>query len=372
MRRSIVNSLRRAHLAALATLVLGLASPSAASNLFGLIDTGEIYRSTDNGANWSVIATLPVRDAVALSARLTTSDLFLLTGSGDVYRSLDAGFNWSAVGTVTARDGVDLTIPPDGSLLVLTGTGSVYQSVDEGVTFTPLAALAGSNFRSLVFTTSPLNHYALTATGEVYESTDGGAGWTPKGAIPVPDARRIQTVGGTLYVISEAADVYRSVDRGVSWSAVGTLSQVGTRGFARNAGALVAATREGDVATSADGTSWAWQGSINQLELTALATDEPAVTSVDGFPGGALSLGPAYPNPSTGALTLAIRLDHDTDVWLALYDVSGRRVAVRAPERFPAGSRTITWQPGAQGPGLYFVRLQTPEGHAATRWTLIR
>src|SRR5262245_32112742 len=89
------------------------ARPAPAATLFGLIDTGELFSSVDNGITWSPLSALPVRDAVALAARLSSSDLFLVSRSGSVYRSQDAGANWAAVGAIAAGDLEDLSIRPD-------------------------------------------------------------------------------------------------------------------------------------------------------------------------------------------------------------------------------------------------------------------
>ena len=75
-----------------------------ATTLFGLLDTGELYSSTNGGATWTPKAALPVNDAVGLYASSSTLKLFLATRSGTIYRSLDGGTTWSAVGAVAASD----------------------------------------------------------------------------------------------------------------------------------------------------------------------------------------------------------------------------------------------------------------------------
>ncbi len=321
---------RRLALALAALALLAGAPPARAANLFGLVTTGELYRSTDGGTTWSALATLPVRDAVALAARFSSSELFLASRTGGVHRSLDGGANWAAAGALAASDVEDLAIRPDGTLLALTASGSVHASSDQGATFAPLGALAVSNAVSLAVTTPAVALYALTRTGEVYASADGGATWAARGAIAVSDARRMRAVLGTLFVITDAGDVYSSGDAGANWSAIGTLSQVGTRGLVRNAGALAAATKEGHVATSATGASWTWRGSIDQLELTALASDEPATTAVEDVAGGAAALAPPYPNLSSGEGAFAIRLDRDGGDARAVRPSRAPRRAARA------------------------------------------
>ena len=369
-----MNARLRAAALATALLVGCLAArPATASTLLGLVDTGELFRSTDQGVTWTPHAVLPVRDAVALAARLSSADLFLASRSGSIYRSTDAGATWTPVGAITASGLVDLSIRPDGGLLALTATGSLYLSTDLGASFAPLATLGASNFVSLAFTTPAVTHFALTRTGEVYESADGGTSWAAKGLFTASNAVQLRAIQGALYALTETGDVYRSTDGAASWAPIGTLSQVGMRGLARNGSALVAASREGHVATSPDGVAWAWQGSMNQLTLTALATDEPATTGVAPRAGGGVFLGPPYPNPSGGAASFELRLDRASEVALTLHDVSGRRLAGLAPRRFEAGSHRLSWDPGVSRAGLYFLSVERAGEPAVTRrWVVAR
>lgn len=360
-----------------ASLVLALAGlmsgGASAAALFGLVNTGELFRSADGGASWTPHAALPVRDAVALSARLLSSDLFLATRSGGIYRSLDGGATWAAVGGIAASDLTDLAIRPDGVLMALATSGAVHVSTDLGASFAVPGAVVAPNCVSLTLTSSPPRAYVLTRTGEVYEGPQGGTSWTAKSAIPVPDARRIRSIGAEMYVLTESGDVHRSVDGGATWLGVGTLSQVGMRGLVRNGPSLVAATREGHVAASVNGENWTWQGSINQLELTALASDEPATTSVLSVGARVLRAGEVFPNPSPDRVAFRLELDRDDEVRVALYDVAGRRVATTAPRHLGAGSHAYAWRPGVARGGLYFVRIETASGLTATRrWVALR
>jgi hypothetical protein len=142
-----------------------------------------------------------------------------------------------------------------------------------------VAALPASNFMSLC---SSVNQrvYALTRTGDVWESTDGGMIWVFKGAVTTPDAIEIEALGASLYVLTHTGDVFRSTDSGASWLEVGTLSQSGLTALARHGTTLLVSTATGEVATSVDGTIWIWRGVINQLTVTALATDAPATSGV--------------------------------------------------------------------------------------------
>ena len=351
--------------AALAVLAHA-ARPAGAATWFGLVDTGELFASTNQGPSWTIRSTLPVRDAVALAAGATSAELYLVSRSGGVYRSTDAGFDWVAVGAIAASDAVALAIPTDLSLVVLTRAGAVYRSIDQGTSFTAIADLTGSDHVSL----SPAAQgrlYALTASGTVSESVDGGSSWTAKGAVAVSDAVQLRAIGSILYVVSAAGDVHRSSDAAVTWVGVGTLSQVGITGLARDLGTLIASTGAGEVAASTDGAGWTWRGAINQLTVSALAVDSPATTSVEPPTGGLASdLVTPWPNPARAgeALSIAFHLPLAETVEVALYDLAGRRMGFRPAERLPGGARVLTWNPRLSKPGLYFVALRFGAGES--------
>ncbi len=94
---------------------------------------------------------------------------------------------------------------------------------------------------------------------------------------------------------------------------------------------------------------------------TAFAFVEPArVTAVESaFPGEAFALGAAYPNPTTGPVTLPFTLDRPAFVALTVYDLLGREVGVPLRERLAPGSYAVPVATGTWPDGVYFYRLST-------------
>lgn len=374
--RSIVGAVL---LLAVPSLFVGLSAH--ATTLFGLVNTGELFASTDMGVTWSVRATLPIRDGVGIAAGETSSELYLASGSGVLYRSTNAGDTWDAVGSVAAGDVTDLVVRYDGAVLLLTQSGTVYISTDDGASFTAQAALTGSDFASICIPVAD-SLYALTETGEVAQSTDGGVNWVTVGVITVSDAVNLRPLGTTLYMMTGTGDIFRSQDRGGSWTPVGTLSHVHMAGLTSDDLTLFAATREGEVAVSTDGVSWQWQGSINQLSVTALGTDTPALTRVEEPPYRplAFSLGQNYPNPfSAGTVVTHIPFEllHGGHVELKIYDVAGRLVRDLFEGDLSADSYSLPWRglddEGRRvATGIYSYELVCGGGAARRKLILIR
>jgi len=375
-----MNRIGGALLGSLLALMLACGAnpaPAGATTLFGLIDTGELYSSSNGGATWSILATLAVHDAVGLAAGSSSSELYLATRSGSIYRSTNAGSSWTAVGAVAASDVAGFALGPFGALLVLTRSGILYSSSNQGAIFTPLAALTGSDWVCLA--RGPLGGlYALTETGQIAQSADQGTSWTTVGAITTSNAVSIRRVGGSaLYVVNVTGEVYRSIDYGASWLPVAALSQGSVSALVDLGAQLVAATREGEVAASADGAFWTWVGTMNQLHVIGLGSDTPMVTGVpeETAPPAFMAHAP-YPNPRVGAggATFGFSLSAPDRVRLEIYDVRGRLRATRPFESIAgAGYHTTRWEPEGLPPGTYHVRLITQSGRRVqTKWTLLR
>ncbi len=85
--------------------------------------------------------------------------------------------------------------------------------------------------------------------------------------------------------------------------------------------------------------------------------------------GGGLLLALAGANPATGPIALRLGLPEAARVELAVFDPSGRRVALLADGDWPAGQRTLTWDHRAHGvgAGVYFARLRAGGREVARR-----
>jgi hypothetical protein len=181
---------------------------------------------------------------------------------------------------------------------------------------------------------------------------------------------------GALLALTDAGEFLRSNDRGATWQAVGTISQVGMRAVTIGATGFAAVSKQGDVAISADGASWSWGGTVNQVFVVALAPSTPEFTTSVPPPAApiepVLSLS-AWPNPFRGELSLSIAGGSPSDrTIVGIYDVTGRRVArIEAVGGAPRQA-TLSWIPGASPAGVYFVQARSGGRIASQSVTLVR
>ncbi len=76
------------------------------------------------------------------------------------------------------------------------------------------------------------------------------------------------------------------------------------------------------------------------------------------------------PNPFNASTALSFKLQAASNVTLAVYDISGREVAVLAQGFYPAGAHQAEWEASKMASGVYFARLRA-EGVCLTRKILL-
>jgi len=128
---------------------------------------------------------------------------------------------------------------------------------------------------------------------------------------------------------------------------------------------FVLADLAGDVTTPPAGTTIRFDAPERLLEVSA-EDDTPTAQPQ------ALALDAAYPNPFRTATTVGYQLDTPADVRLAVYDVLGRRVAVLAEGRTPAGDHRAIFEASGLASGVYFVVLEADGQRAARKVMIVR
>jgi hypothetical protein len=90
-----------------------------------------------------------------------------------------------------------------------------------------------------------------------------------------------------------------------------------------------------------------------------------------GAAGRRVALASPSPNPAAGAVSLRYTLARSADARLEVFDALGRRVAVVAAGRLPAGAHGASLDASALRPGVYVVRLLA-DGEVAVRTLVVR
>ena len=96
-------------------------------------NAGTLYRSTDHGQHWTPANTGFI--GVPLSFTNNATSLFVATLTDGIFRSMNDGANWTALAGTNALSPNKL-LYANGVLYVGSGVTGVYRSTDNGGTFT--------------------------------------------------------------------------------------------------------------------------------------------------------------------------------------------------------------------------------------------
>jgi uncharacterized repeat protein (TIGR02543 family) len=272
-----------------------LATSADGSKLFAGVDGGgSLYRSTDFGVTWSVIATTSGRNWFSIASNLDGTKVAAVDRGGDIWTSIDSGSTWTqrVVGGAV-RNWESIASSSDGVKLVAVASngssnGFIYTSSDSGATWSSNLAPGGNNKFTGVTSSNDGTYLAATTwTSGIYTSNNSGQTWTLR-TLPVPnpgsetnlqavassgDGSRLVT-GSRLSGASNGGIIFTSADYGATWKAYAqtTLDYIN---FTSNGdGSRLAATIYGQagVSTSGDfGASWTFQsvGASGQVSIAS-------------------------------------------------------------------------------------------------------
>lgn len=213
-----------------------------------------IWRTTNGGANWTIVQSGSFVDLELNPADPNTVYAVSYAANSAIYRSTNAGASFSLVSTITGGRRVNLAVTPHNPQIVQAlvcnsggGLHSLWKSSDGGSTFsqyltgsasnnmlnssaTGTGSTTGQGTYDLAFNINPLDSNNIWLGGvNTWSSNDGGATWAIKtiwsggagGGIPVVHAdKHFQVFHPITKVLYECNDggLYRSANRGINWT----------------------------------------------------------------------------------------------------------------------------------------------------------
>jgi hypothetical protein len=284
-----------------------------------------VYRSTNNGVNWSKISGDLTTNPVSLVTYGTITTLaispanpdvyYVGTDDGKVWRTTNTGGVWTDISAGLPKRWVTRVVPDPTDPLGVYVTHSGYTS-DEQAT---------------------LVHHS-TNQGDTWVNVSGNLSNVPANDLVVDplDTQR-------LYLATDTG-VWTSGDGGGYWYALGVGMPV------QVIADLVLHTSTRQLFAFTHGRS------ALKLDLGAMP-----VSTAPGAPGERLALSAPWPNPARGSVRATLDLPRNEHVEVAVFDVLGRHVATTFAGSPGAGRHAIAWngRDAAGRParaGVYFVR----------------
>jgi photosystem II stability/assembly factor-like uncharacterized protein len=251
--------------------------------------SGGLWKTTDEGANWTVLTDhLPVLGVSAIAVDYTDTDIIYI-GTGDkdandnysigVLKSTDGGVTWEVTGldwTIYQNRTISkLLIHPDNpNILFAATTDGLYKTIDAGDNWYNVQS---GNIDDIEFKPGdPTVVYAITQS--FYRSTDSGESFNYINEVPGTSRSQIavsEDDPNSVYFFSYQSGIYRSTDSGITFTKTSNEPNQGSQGWYDLAFAVSHADAEevhlGEINTwrSTNGgvnwtqtTDWTWNNSI--------------------------------------------------------------------------------------------------------------
>jgi len=250
-----------------------------------------VYRSTDNGATWTLVGLSSVYASGPSAVAINPTNNHVFAGLGafgcstatgipspgggggsGVYRSTDGGATWTYILGNPGAFGFGFT--PGGSVIAATsgptgGNGGLFISSDDGASWPygdccyPRSLAITSNGNILAGDTY--------GAGGVFRSTNGGASWSQVGLGNTPIYSLVATASDHLFAGSASTGIYRSTD-GVTWTQVNGTTNAVTSLAVSASRVFAGLYGNGVLRSSDDGATWTqFTSDLTDLRVEALA-----------------------------------------------------------------------------------------------------
>ena len=348
---------------------------------------GGAYRSVNNGKSWVSIG-METQGINAIISNLK-GDLFAATDNGGIFRTTNDGDNWTQINNgLTYHTVHALALNSQGyvfagtqfGVFLSTNNGDNWIEADNGIT--------GINVLSLAVNRNGFI-YAGTEGNVAFNSTDNGNSWVKisGGLIDKTIPKLVINSSGIIYAGSTTGGLYRSINTTVvpvelssfeikgengsvnlTWK---TASELNNRGFdierKDNFGDFKAIAFIDGCGTSTKLKQYTYIDKnlpdgkysyrLKQLDFNGAfkfsEAEEIEINAVKSF-----SLSQNSPNPFNPSTVITYSLPEPGNVTLKIYDILGKEITTLVSGNIPAGQHTVHFNAGELRSGTYFYTIR--------------
>ncbi len=332
-----------------------------------------IYRSFDNGSNWSHD---PIDKQYPTITDLCKNENYIFAGTyNGVYTSTDTGKNWISLGPPVSILSV---YAKDSIVLACMHGGGLYRSENNGQSWTEID---GNHYYSYLLHDNKI--FAGTFTG-IYVSIDNGLTWD-FAALPNRITTSLSKNNSYFFAVNYTYGIYRSDDYGISWVesnqglplddlhpyTVFAKDNLIFAGFTSNK-IYLSTDNGGNWKDFSDGidideetyhVKFAISGNkiFVSFLYNSLWYDDLSqminVSAINSQVPESFVLHQNYPNPFNPKTTIVFELPKVSEVKINILNLNSQLVAEILNGRKKAGLHSATWDASNHSAGIYLIKM---------------
>lgn len=359
---------------------------------FAVGDKGLLLSTADGGQTWnSQILGGGALDLEGIAFNTSGTVGLIATDDGPVYRSTDSGATWVIVAT-GAADLRHVSWVDDQNVWVAGRKSSAARSADGGQTWTALSTGSADRTESIA-AVSATEAWIVNRSGGIRHTTDGGVSWSAQSSGTGNDLNDIQMLDATTGYIAGSGDiVLKTTNGGTTWTSVSNGTAGGNGLFFLDANTGWTVDDAGQIWFTADGgASWTLQPSGTSAALSrvhlpdsnhgwavggggaVVAFTSETTAAEAGVPDAPVALSTPTPNPFVDQTTLTVEVGRLQRVRVEVFDVLGRQVALLHDGAVASGvPLRLSLEADGLPSGLYVIRAIGEAFSATRRATLMR
>ena len=355
-------------------------------SVYGL---GGIYRSTDNGINWTSISS--ANQFVSFGVTHNSNYIFTAAHVAKVYRTSNNGLNWIQINSGLPADlnaSARAIIAKDNFIFVGLCDSGVYRSTNNGDNWVRTDTTLHSYY---VYTFAFCGPYLFAGTNDgVYRTSNNGINWQiVTSGVTNYGGWSLSVNGTNIYTAGSVGGgtggAYFSTNYGNNWnlvySGVGVVFSINNLIFVSNGNNFLVTKNNGinwinryegisgnssDIVTIFAFNNFAYAGGFNGVPYTSAKllwrrpiSELVQIKNISNNIPDEYKLYQNYPNPFNPSTNIKYQITNNSprQVTLKVYDIIGKEVATLVNEKQLPGVYEVTWDTTQYPSGAYFYKL---------------
>lgn len=336
------------------------------SETFGLAvgPSGRIYKTTDYGVTWSNYSISELYTHL-YSAWILNEDTVVTVGfeavsgnPGAILRSSNGGKNWQKINTgIMGSSFKDICFSDDNIGLCVGTNGVILRTSNSGLDWTQIINVPNNNFNKVLFADLK-TAFVLGNNGMILKTTDTGHSWQSINSNTSINLNGIHFKGSSLGLIGGLYGVLlKTQDEGETWE------QLQTKFYNDISFVNVHDDKNFFIVSSSGQIMNTKKGGVMSIENRFVAN----------YPSEFV-LYQNYPNPFNSSTKITFQIPTVCHVFLKVYDILGREIAILVDEVKEPGIHTHTFSNlnYQLASGVYFYELTANKFSEHFKHTFVR